>query len=46
MFSTESRIRLAGVVLALGESEAVSREMVGRWPPGKMYLRMKSVEEA
>lgn len=48
MFSMLSMMRLVGVEAEedLGEREEVSRETVGRWPPGKMYLRMKSVEEA
>jgi len=46
MFSIESIIRFVGVLEAFGVSEEVRREIVGRCPPGKMYLRMKSVEEA
>jgi len=46
MFSIESIIRFVGVLEVLGVSEEVRREIVGRWPPGKMYLRMKSVEGA
>jgi len=26
--------------------EEVSNDTVGRWPPGKMYLRMKSVDRS
>ena len=47
MFSMESIIRLVGEAEEdLGQREEVRREIVGRWPPGKMYLRMKSVLEA